>query len=74
MKCALCHRRINKPSYEQAGHVFGPQCGRVLGLDTLDYRKQNMKAARDARMKGAFLKSGLVVQDGQVELFEDVAA
>ena len=66
MRCARCHRRIDPANATTAmGRTFGPTCAQRLGLVT---PKRPV-----AHQLSKFIQSQIFIQDGQAELFQEVA-
>lgn len=67
MTCTLCHRQIKRAYYTACGRAYGPTCGAKLGLG-MPVATSTAKRTRVRKPPRA------VVQDGQIQLFEDMAA
>ena len=77
MKCACCLRQIREAYYTQAGNTYGPTCGKRLGLDiackSLDMKNWNKPVTYHKPKLSNTIQKKIVVQNGQEELFGEVA-
>lgn len=85
MRCANCHKPIHRAAATvittnraatsmlfTTTENYGPKCAAKLGLLKADWLSEPPK--RKSFVSRVFVRSKCAVQDGQVPLFEDVAA